>query len=447
MPTVSFRTLGCKLNQAETDDLAGRFLRRGWAVVGPGEAADVAVIHTCTVTGRSDAKCRQAVTHALRLNPGAVIVAAGCYAQVSAAELAAIPGVDYVVGTAEKFRLPDLIEGTSKRRVPLVAVSDPAGRVAGRAEEAAGPLPEPVAGGRTRAFLKIQSGCDRQCAYCIVPAARGPGRSEPAGAVIRNAEALTRRGFAEIVVTGTHIGDYGKDFPEGKPDFPELLGRLAAVEGIGRIRLTSLDPDECTGALLDTVARHGRICRHFHVSLQSGSDTVLRMMKRRYDTETFAALVRSIGERMDFFGLGTDVITGFPGETEAHFLETVRFIETLPFTYLHVFPFSPRRNTAAAVMPGSVPSAVRAERARMLRDLGAKKRKAFCRRAVGRTVEVLFESGVRNGFLSGLSSEYLRIEARAGSDRINRIVRVRVTEAPEEGTAAGIPVPDGGGES
>jgi len=438
--------LGCKLNQAETDDLAGRFLRRGWAVAGPGEAADVAVIHTCTVTGRSDAKCRQAVAHALRLNPGAVIVAAGCYAQVSAAELAAIPGVDYVIGTADKYRLPDLIEGTAKRRVPLVAVSDPAAPVAGCAEEAAGPAPEPVAGGRTRAFLTVQSGCDRHCAYCIVPAARGPGRSEPPDAVIRNAEALTRRGFTEIVVTGTHIGDYGKDFPGGKPDFSELLGRLAAVDGIGRIRLTSLDPDEWSESLLDTVARHVRICRHFHVSLQSGSDAVLRLMQRRSDTETFAALVRSIGDRMDFFGLGTDVITGFPGETEAHFLETVRFIQSLPFTYLHVFPFSPRKNTAAAVMPGSVPAGVRIERARILRGIGAEKRKAFAQRAVGRTMDVLFESGVRNGFLSGFSSEYIRVEAQAGPDRVNRIVRVRVTEAMEGGTARGIPETDSGGD-
>lgn len=439
MPTVSFRTLGCKLNQAETDDLAGRFLRRGWAVVGPGEAADVAVIHTCTVTGRSDAKCRQAVSHALRLNPGAVIVAAGCYAQVSAAELAAIPGVDYVVGTSDKFRLPDLIEGTAKRRVPLIAVSEPAAPAACGPEGTDGTVPEPAAGGRTRAFLKVQAGCDRHCAYCIVPAARGPGRSEPPDAVIRSAGALAARGFAEIVVTGTHIGDYGKDFPAGKPDFPDLLDRLAAVEGMGRIRLTSLDPDECTEALFDTVARHGRICRHFHVSLQSGSDAVLRMMKRRYDTETFAALVRSIGDRVGFFGLGTDVITGFPGETEAHFLETVRFIGSLPFTYLHVFPFSPRKNTPAAAMPGSVPAGVRIERARVLRALGEEKRKAFARRAVGRTMEVLFESGVRGGFLSGFSSEYLRVEAQAGPDRVNRIVRVRVTEALEGGMARGVP--------
>ncbi|MDM7924703.1 MAG: tRNA (N(6)-L-threonylcarbamoyladenosine(37)-C(2))-methylthiotransferase MtaB [bacterium] len=441
MPTVSFRTLGCKLNQAETDDLAGRFLRRGWAVAGPGEAADVAVIHTCTVTGRSDAKCRQAVTHALRLNPGAVIVAAGCYAQVSAAELAAIPGVDYVVGTADKFRLPDLIEGTAKRRVPLIAVSDPAARAAGCAEETAGTAPEPLAGGRTRAFLKVQSGCDRHCAYCVVPAARGPGRSEPPGAVIPNAEALTRRGFMEIVVTGTHIGDYGKDFPAGKPDFPELLDRLARADGMGRIRLTSLDPDECTEALLDTVARHGRICRHFHVSLQSGSDAVLRMMNRRYDTETFAARVRSIGDRMDFFGLGTDVITGFPGETETHFMETVRFIESLPFTYLHVFPFSPRRNTAASGMPGPVPAGVRIERARILREVGERKRRAFAERCVGRTVEVLFEPGGRNGFLSGFSSEYVRVEAAAARDRINRLVPVRVTARTAGGGVVGEALP------
>jgi threonylcarbamoyladenosine tRNA methylthiotransferase MtaB len=364
-----------------------------------------------------------------------------CYAQVSAGDLAAIPGVDYVVGTADKFRLPDLIEGMAKRPVPVIAVSAPGAPAAGCADEAGGTAPEPVAGGRTRAFLKIQSGCDRNCAYCIVPAARGPGRSEPPDEVIRNAETLAMRGFTEIVVTGTHIGDYGRDFPGGKPDFPVLLERLAGVEGIGRMRLTSLDPDEFTEALLDTVARHERICRHFHVSLQSGSDAVLRAMKRRTDTAAFAALVRSIGGRMDFFGLGTDVITGFPGETEVHFLETVRFIESLPFTYLHVFPFSPRKNTPAASMPGSVPAGIRIERARILRALGAEKRKAFARRAVGRTVEVLFEAGGRNGFLSGFSSEYLRIEAPAEAVRINRIVRVLITAATDGGGAEGVPVP------
>jgi threonylcarbamoyladenosine tRNA methylthiotransferase MtaB len=375
------------------------------------------------------------------MNPAAVVVAAGCYAQVAAGELAAIPGVDYVVGTADKFRLPDLIEGTGKRSVPKIVLSAPA---APRGPE---PEPEPetpeapasAAGGRTRAFLKIQSGCDRRCSYCIVPDARGPGRSEPADAVLRNAEALIRSGFVEIVVTGTHIGDYGKDLPGGGPDFPELLDRLAGLGGGVRFRLSSLDPDEVSDRLLDTVFRHGRICRHFHVSLQSGSDAVLRLMNRRYDTAAFASIVRAIGGRTGFFGLGTDVITGFPGETEERFRETVRFIESLPFTYLHVFPFSPRRGTPAASMPGAVTPGVRIERSRVLRALGAEKRRAFAGRCVGRTVDVLIEDGgAAPGRRSGFSSEYLRVEAPAGPADVNRIVRVRITAATDGGGAAGI---------
>jgi threonylcarbamoyladenosine tRNA methylthiotransferase MtaB len=436
MPSVSFKTFGCKLNQAETAMLAEQFGQRGYEILDPGSAADVAVIHTCTVTGRSDAKCRQAVHHALRLNPRTTVIVAGCYPQVAAGELASIPGVDYVVGSRDKFALFEVFHGPGKRTSPVVAVS-------GRPETALEAAPEARPGrfdGRTRAFLKVQSGCSRRCSYCIVPDARGPGRSEPFDAVLRNAEALVRRGFVEVVVTGTHIGDYGKDTP-GSPRFPELMARLAGIDGLLRLRMSSLDPDELTDEVVDVVARHDKICRHFHVPLQSGSDAVLASMRRPYTASGFAERVGILTDRFGAAGLGTDVITGFPGETEARFQETLRFVESMPFTYLHVFPFSPRPGTAAASMPDPVPAGLRLERARILRSAGSFKRRAFAEASIGRVVTVLVESADERGGLSGWTGEYLRVRACGGPAALNRIVSVAVKGAAADGTAAGVIVP------
>jgi threonylcarbamoyladenosine tRNA methylthiotransferase MtaB len=452
MPTVSFRTFGCKLNQAETDLLAGEFRRRGYDVVDSSGPSDVAVIHTCTVTGRSDAKCRQAVRHALRLNPGATVVLAGCYPQVAADALAAIPGVDYVYGTLDKFSLFGSFEGPGKLVRARVAVSPLPGGRADREGGGARPgdrdrdpeggdvrdprggfaPPSPGSGGgRTRAYLKIHSGCDRNCSYCIVPRARGAGRSEDPVRVLEAARALADRGFREIVVTGTHIGDYGRDRDSGLR-LPGLLDRLLRVPGLDRIRLSSLDPDEFSDALLDAVSADPRICRHFHVSLQSGSDRVLRAMRRPYDTARFRRITEDLTRRFGVFGLGTDVIAGFPGETEAEFGETLRFVESLPFSYLHVFPFSARPGTDAAALPDSVDPGVRLERARRLRAVGAAKRRAFAESWVGRTAEVLFEAEERPKILCGFTPEYLRVEAPADPALANRIRRVRISEALED---------------
>jgi threonylcarbamoyladenosine tRNA methylthiotransferase MtaB len=426
MPTVSFRTFGCKLNQAETAMMAGQFARRGYEVVGDDVPADVAVIHTCTVTGRSDAKCRQAVHHALGRNPDATVIVAGCYSQVAAEELSRIAGVDYVLGTGDKFRLFDVFPGPGKMIPPKIAVS-PVSMAGGSPPYESGPF-----GGHTRAFLKIQGGCSRACAYCIVPAARGPSRSETPEDVARNAETLVRSGYREIVVTGTHLGDYGRD-RSGGPRLPELLERLVEIPGIGRLRLSSLDPDEVTEDLIRTVAKHDRICRHFHVSLQSGSDPVLKRMNRPYTAGDFREIVGRLVLHFNRPGLGTDVITGFPGETDGHFDETARFIGSLPFSYLHVFPFSPRRGTPAAAMPDPIPPAVRIERARVLREIGARKRREFAERWIGETVPVLLESRNEDGSMAGFTSEYLRVEVPYDSSLSNRIVPVRVEELTERG--------------
>jgi threonylcarbamoyladenosine tRNA methylthiotransferase MtaB len=431
MPTVSFRTFGCKLNQAESAMMAGQFIRRGYEVVGPDVSADVAVIHTCTVTGRSDAKCRQAVHHAQGLNPNATVIVAGCYSQVAADELSRIAGVDYVLGTADKFRLFDIFTGPGKIRPPKIAVSPVTMDLKSPAFESGS------SGGRTRAFLKIQGGCSRACAYCIVPAARGPSRSETPEHVVRNAEALTRGGYQEIVVTGTHLGDYGRE-QSGYPRLPELLERLLNIPGIGRLRLSSLDPDEVTEDLMRTVSMNDRICRHFHVSLQSGSDPILERMNRSYTAGDFREIMDRLVRLFKAPGLGTDVITGFPGETDALFEETARFVESLPFSYLHVFPFSPRKGTAAESMPQQVPPAVRVERARILREIGARKRGEFAGRWIGETVPVLLESKNEDGSMTGFTSEYLRVEVTPDPAMQNRMVPVRVeglTERGVQGTA------------
>jgi threonylcarbamoyladenosine tRNA methylthiotransferase MtaB len=431
MPTVSFRTFGCKLNQAETAMLAEQFVRRGYTVETPDRGADVAVIHTCTVTGRSDAKCRQAVHHALRLNPGATVIVAGCYSQVAARELASIEGVDYVLGTEDKFRLFEVFTGPGKRTEPKIEVT-PLAVVGKSVPYEAGPF-----GGRTRAFLKIQGGCSRRCSYCIVPAARGPSRSEPMEDVVLNARALVRSGIREIVVTGTHLGDYGKDLGNG-PRFPDLLERLLGVQGLARLRLSSLDPDEVTAELLDLAARERRICRHFHVALQSGSDTVLKAMNRHYTTAAYEGIVRDLLERFGTVGLGSDVITGFPGESDAQFEETFRFVDSLPFSYLHVFPFSPRPGTAAASMPDQVQPAVRIERAHALRALGARKRREFAERWIGLTEWVLLEGQGETGRMSGFTSEYLRVEVPSDPKFANCVVPVKIERISERGAAGSI---------
>jgi threonylcarbamoyladenosine tRNA methylthiotransferase MtaB len=419
MPSVSFRTFGCKLNQAETAMVAGQFLSRGYEAVGPEEAADVVFIHTCTVTGRSDAKCRQAVHHALAMNPGAAVILAGCYSQVAAGELALIPGVDYVLGTEEKLRLFDFFPGPGKLARPRVSVSPLTVHRKTAAYEAG------VFGPHTRAFLKIQGGCSRSCSYCIVPQARGPSRSETPEDVVRNAETLVRRGFREIVVTGTHLGDYGREHSSG-PFLPELIERILEIPGLERLRLSSLDPDEVSPELIRTVEKHDRICRHFHISLQSGSDAVLKAMNRPCGTDEFRGIAGRLVRIFGTPGLGTDVITGFPGETDAHFGETARFIESLPFSYLHVFPFSPRKGTAAESMPQQVPPAVRIERAHILRGIGLRKRMEFAEKWIGKTVQVLLERGDHDEWLSGFTSEYLRVEVKGDASLSNRIVPVRV---------------------
>lgn len=419
MHTVAFQTLGCKLNQAETAMITQDFTDHGYQVVSTDAYADVFVLNTCTVTGRTDARCRQAIRRVLRSHPNTTIIVAGCFAQVAAEEIARISGVDYVFGSREKFEIFSYFDGPGKQKSPVLH----AGSIAD--------LTEPIIHthgdyrDQTRAFLKIQSGCDQRCTYCIVPKARGPSRSVPESELIRQVGSLIQAGYREIVLTGVHIGFYGKEM-NGVSRLSDLLEALCLLKGPERLRLSSLDPNDVNDSLLDCVARHVRICRHFHIPLQSGCDTILKAMNREYDTQVYSKRIRMITSRFPQVGLGTDVIVGFPGETEELFEQTVQFIQRMPFTYMHVFPFSVRGGTEAADMTNQVPRSEIIKRARRLQALALEKKQAFLEQWPGRTVRVLLESRNRGGWMGGLTSEYVRVEVPFEKPLINQLVNVQI---------------------
>lgn len=429
MPSVCFHTFGCKLNQAETASLVALFKERAYDIVDDPKTADVLVLNTCTVTGRADAKCRQAIRRALRQNSGLTVIVLGCYAQVAREEVAAISGVDYVLGNGDKFRLFDYFPGPGKLEKPLIRHASFTA-----AQEAAGFAGDFL--NHTRAFLKIQDGCDRRCSYCIVPVARGPSRSVPMRSVIRHAGDLVHRGFREIVLTGVHIGNYGSDL-DPPQSLLALLEKLIEIENLGRLRLSSLEPEQVTDALLEGLSGMAKICRHLHIPLQSGNDAILRRMGRSYTRRQYEAAVERVLARLGKVGLGTDIIVGFPSETDSQFRDTIRLVQDLPYTYLHVFPYSERRGTVAASMDDRIPHRVRSMRAAELRKVGMEKKRAFARIWVDGRVRVLFEEhGGRYGWMQGFSSEYVRVETRSDDRYLNCLVDVDV-EAVEDSTARG----------
>ncbi len=428
--TVGLMTVGCKLNQYETEGMAERFEKRGFVVVPFEGPADVYVVNTCTVTGRSDYRSRQMLRRAARRESGALVVATGCYAQREPAALAAMPEVDMVVGNSSKRELADLV---GER-----LAADPEG--APGTDVAVGSLTDEVFEaydisrfrGYTRAFIKIQDGCDHRCAYCAVPDARGPARSRRFDDVLGQASTLARNGYREMVLTGVHIGAF--EDADGRR-LPELLSAMAEIDGLVRLRLGSVEPRELTRALATTILTTEKVCNHLHIPLESGSDAVLERMGRGYTRAEYAGAVRLVTEADPLCGLGTDVMVGFPGETEEDFADTVSLIESLPFTYLHVFAFSPRSGTPAAEMDGRVPPAESKRRSRHLRDLGSRISLGFRRGLVGRSLEVLVEKREgAEGPLTGLASNYIRLNTTGDASLKNMFVRVTVEGADEEST-------------
>lgn len=423
--TVSFLTVGCKLNQYETNDLERQFTERGWHVVPFGAAADVSVVNTCTVTARSDYRCRQALRRARRASPAATVVAVGCYAQAQAAALARMPEVDLVLGNGEKAGIFAHIDEKGRPLRERIAIGSLA---------AARPAFVPIRAfsGHTRAFVKIQDGCDARCSYCIVPLARGPNRSLREEDVLRQVESLAQAGYSEVVLTGVHLGTWGRDL-DPRRSLAALLRRLAAIDGLERLRLSSIEPTEFTPELLDLLASSPKICPHVHIPLQSGSPRILDLMRRPYGPEDCAALLERLAATLCNPGIGADLIAGFPGETREDHEETVRLVRSLPLTYLHVFPYSRRPGTAAAALPDQVPQEDRDQRAAALRRLGREKADAFRARHVGRTMRVLVEMlpDRKSGLACGLTGNYLKILVRTPAAAGGLYHDVRATHAEE----------------
>jgi threonylcarbamoyladenosine tRNA methylthiotransferase MtaB len=422
MKTVAFHTVGCKLNQYETSDLERQFRERGWGVAAFGAPADVVVVNTCTVTGRSDARCRAALRKARRDAPGATVVATGCLAQAQPAAVAGLPEVDLVLGNREKTAIFAHLDAAGKPR---------GARVAADAHAAGAPWPFTTLRafpGHTRAFVKIQDGCDARCAYCIVPQARGPNRSLAAADVVAQVGALVDAGYREVVLTGVHLGTWGRDL-RPRATLAGLLARLVELPGLERLRLSSIEPTEFTPELLALLAATPKVCPHLHVPLQSGSAAVLRAMGRPYGPEAFAALVGTLAATLPSPAIGADLIAGFPGETEEDFAQTVRLVRSLPLTYLHVFPYSRRPGTAAAAMGGQVPPGDRERRAAALRELGDALSHAFRERHVGSTVRALVQGqpGRARGATYGLTGNYLSVLVPGAAAHVGAFREIRVT--------------------
>ncbi len=426
---VAFYTLGCKLNFSETSTIARDFQNEGFERVDFEEIADIYVINTCSVTDNADKQFKQIVRKAMKLNENAFVAAVGCYAQLKPEELAAVDGVDLVLGATEKFKITDYINDLSKNDRGEVHSCE--------IEEADFYVGSYSIGDRTRAFLKVQDGCDYKCTYCTIPLARGISRSDALENVLKNASEISQQGIKEIVLTGVNIGDYGKgEFGNKKHEhtFLDLVKALDEVEGIERLRISSIEPNLLKNETIDFVSKSRTFVPHFHIPLQSGSDAILKKMKRRYLREVYTDRVTRIREVMPHACIGVDVIVGFPGETDEHFLETYHFLNDLDISYLHVFTYSERDNTEAAVMDGVVPSNVRSKRSKMLRGLSVKKRRAFYESQIGSNRTVLFESENKEGYIHGFTENYVKVKTPWNPELVNTLHDIKLTKIDEDGS-------------
>jgi MiaB-like protein len=425
---VAFYTLGCKLNFAETATIARSFENEGYDKVDFEEVADIYVINTCSVTDNADKQFKQIVRKALKNNQNAFIAAIGCYAQLKPEELIAVDGVDLVLGAKEKFNITQYVDDLTKLNEGQVHSCD--------INEADFYVSSYSTGDRTRAFLKIQDGCDYKCTYCTIPMARGISRSDTIDNILKNAQEISKKNIKEIVLTGVNIGDYGKgEFGNKKHEhtFLELVQALDAVQGIERLRISSIEPNLLKDETIDFVANSRTFVPHFHIPLQSGSNEILKKMKRRYLRELYQNRVNKIREVMPDACIGVDVIVGFPGETDEHFLETYHFLNELDISYLHVFTYSERDNTEAIEMEGVVPADVRAKRSRMLRGLSAKKRNYFYTNQLGTEHTVLFEADNKKGFMHGFTENYIKVKTEWNPDLINTLHKVKLTKIDSDG--------------
>ncbi|KMQ58546.1 2-methylthioadenine synthetase [Chryseobacterium angstadtii] len=430
--TAAFHTLGCKLNFAETSTIARQLTDAGYDKVSFDEKADVYVINTCSVTENADRECKLHVKRAMKANPEGLVVIVGCYAQLKPEEISQIDGVDLVLGAKEKFNILSYLDDLEKRENEGIVHSC-------EIEETDFFIGSYSIGDRTRAFLKVQDGCDYKCTYCTIPLARGISRSDTIENVLKNAKEIAGRDIKEIVLTGVNIGDYGKgEFGNKKHEhtFLDLISELDQVEGIERIRISSIEPNLLKDESIELVSRSKSFVPHFHIPLQSGCDDLLKKMKRRYLTKLYNNRVNKIREVMPDAAIGVDVIVGFPGETEEKFMETYNFLNELPITYLHVFTYSERENTEAADMDGVVPIPERKKRNKMLRILSEKKKMAFYQTQLGKTLPVLWEHENKDGKMFGFTENYVRVQKDFDPAFVNQIEFLNLEKILSDGTVS-----------
>ena len=425
MKKVAFYTLGCKLNYSETSTISRQFEEKGYKKVGFEDSPDIFIINTCSVTENADKKCKKIVKEAKKISPNSYVTIIGCYAQLKPKEIAEIKGVDAVLGAAEKFRLIELLDGFAKEQETKVLASE--------IQEATTFNNAYSLHDRTRTFLKVQDGCNYGCAFCTIPLARGKSRSDTIANILQSAHEIAQTDVKEVVLTGVNIGDFGIQSGKRKEKFVDLVKELDNVEGIERFRISSIEPNLLTNEIIEYVSQSKRFVPHFHIPLQSGSNTILRKMGRRYLRELYIDRVTKIKSLMPHCCIGVDVIVGFPGETEQLFLETYNFLNELPVSYLHVFTYSERANTRAAEMEGAVPMKVRHERSKMLRILSEKKRRKFYEDNLFGTFDVLFEDDVEDGKMYGFTENYIRVSAKYDPLLINEIKKVTLSEINDEG--------------
>ena len=425
---VAFYTLGCKLNFSETSTIARDLQSNGYEKVDFSESADIYIINTCSVTENADKRFKSIVKKALSINSNAYIIAIGCYAQLKPEELSDIDGVDLVLGAKEKFNVLDYLNDLSKGDICNIHSCE--------IDEADFYVGSYSLGDRTRAFLKVQDGCDYKCTYCTIPLARGISRSDKLENILNNAKYISQKGIKEIVLTGVNIGDYGKgEFgnKKHKHTFFELIRALDHVKGINRIRISSIEPNLLKNESIEFVSKSNSFVPHFHIPLQSGSNFILKKMKRRYLRDLYEDRINKIKLTMPHACIGVDVIVGFPGETEKFFLETYNFLNSLDISYLHVFTYSERENTEALNISGSVPIKVRKKRSKLLRGLSAKKRRFFYEKSIGSKKTVLFESENKAGYIHGFTENYIRVRHPWNPELVNTLKKVQLEKIDEEG--------------
>jgi threonylcarbamoyladenosine tRNA methylthiotransferase MtaB len=425
--TVALHTLGCKLNFSETSTIGNQFLNNGFSVVDMKDKADVYVFNTCTVTENAEKECRQLVRRVLRNNPNAYVIVTGCYAQLRADEISAIDGVDAVLGSNEKFEIFSLLKDFNKKELSCIFVSP------NDEHNKFGVASSTDADSRTRAYFKIQDGCDYKCTFCTIPLARGKSRSMNPDLVLEEFRNLVNQGYKEIILTGVNVGDYGKSFDL---NLYRLLKTLILVEGDFRLRISSIEPNLLTDEIINLTAESEKLCKHFHIPLQSGNDVILRSMQRRYSAEDYRQVILKTKQLIPDVGIGVDVIVGYPGETEKEFMETYNFLLESPISYLHVFTYSERPDTKALTISESVEPSERKRRNRMLRILSDKKKNYFYKQMIGKNLDVLFESESEDGIIKGFSSNYVRFQHNFDKNLRNQVCTI-IVKGIDNGLAFG----------